>query len=223
MKRWRFLVLIATMLLAALAMPRATRAVETRELRFKGHIVEAYFSFENGCTVSNLNVQAAEGTFDDGAGGPATLAKAHISLFQLNICNEPPTQVLSAGATVTFDDQAFEADNQLNTASLDLTTQICGDTPDSCFEVSVDLRWAGTRDITDHLGQFRSKSPTCSTQVHSNESERMAAVSGSISSDVLSDDRAVTLLGRLAVVRDRHMVSRGEGCHSDGGGGAFPI
>jgi hypothetical protein len=222
MKRWHFLMLIPALVLVALAMPSSARATETSELSFKGRIVKAGFSASEGeCVVGDVDVQAAEGTFDDASGAPDIFRKVRVSVVRFDICQG--AILLDAEGIVPFDSQAFEADKELHSASLNTTARICGGEPGSCFNVSINLTWMGIRDITSEETQFRRTSPTCTTQMHSNHSDRPAVVSGSISSDIFSLNPAVSTFGELAVVRNERVVMRGENCVSEGGGGAFPI
>ncbi len=111
MKRWHFLMLIPALVLAALVMPSSARAAETSELSFKGHIVGASFSASEGqCLVTSMDVQAAEGTFDDASGAPAPYRKVRISVFRFDMCQD--AVVLNVEGIVPFDVQAFKADNE---------------------------------------------------------------------------------------------------------------
>jgi hypothetical protein len=224
MKRWRFVVLIVTLVLATLSMPSSSMAAETHELSFKGHIVEAHFSTSEGaCVITNVGVQAAEGTFDDESGRPAFFGKAAVSLFQVNVCEQ--AVLLGAGGIVPFDDPAFQADNQLNSARLNTTARVCTDEPRSCFDVSINLTWMGVGETTRTEAQSRITSRVCRMQKHEDVVGRSAIVSGSISSDVFSLNPAVTGSGSLALARNVRTVATGEDCESVGGvpAGAFPI
>ena len=222
MKRWHFLMLIPALVLAAPVMPWSARAAETSELSFKGHIVGASFSASEGqCLVTSMDVQAAEGTFDDASGAPAPYRKLRISVFQFDKCQE--AVVFNVEGIVPFDDQALAADDKLHSARLNTTARICGGEPESCFAVSINLTWTGIGGITSQEDQSRITSPTCTTQMHTTESDRSAVASGSISSDVFTLNPAVTTFGVLALARNRRIVMRGEDCLSGGGGGAFPI
>jgi hypothetical protein len=221
MKHRRYVLVVLALSLAALGMPASGALAETFVFRFKGNMATSTFSsFEGGCVYNSVDIFIREGKAGSETGSLTPISEAFVFISQNDTCNGT---TLNASGTASLPDQSFDADQQLTSARLDITIDVCNEETNSCFPVSIDLTWKGIGQITRRNITGHSKSPTCEAQIHQNDTRRRAAATGSISSALVSFDAAASASSQLMVAHDSKIIRNGEQCDSDGGAGGFPI
>jgi hypothetical protein len=223
MNKWRFVVLVFALALAAFGLPASATLAQTEVHRFHGNLATAYFSESEGqCIATSVEVQVTEGKIAYESGPLTPVSQVYVTIFKYDLCNQ--TLLLYVSGVASLPDRAFEADPQLDSAKLDATVNVCGGQPQACVDVSLHLTWTGMGDITRRNVESRSRSPSCLVDLHLDDSRRRAAVSGSVSSQELSLSPAMTTIADLRIIHNGRLVSSGTNCPQSGpGAGGFPF
>ncbi len=151
--------------------PRAHAASgNTTVFRFQGLSVMATFV--------SLSSDGCIGTvaFVDGSQSGKNL-EADIGINQDDICANKPL-LEAAGFTLN---PTFKSDNDLLSASLNTTISVFDVVSQSTFNVSVNLTWTSTSDITRENSSFHFHTKVLTENGHANADFRDAVASGTVS------------------------------------------
>lgn len=138
--------------------------------RFQEHRADAYFySYDDsGCIQTSVIMEMAEDVL------------LSIQLLRYDLCNN--VTLLEAFGSKDLSKSEFDYRGNLDSAALTTTVQVYDYVTDSTFDVSIDLTWAGTGDITrTQHHSTDSPSPGCSANLLIQEKSRSADAWGTIS------------------------------------------
>ena len=171
----KFLVVLA---LALAAFSQHTTALAGDNFKFSGRSANAFFFSTDGvCVDTFVGVFANKGKFQSPPGPGSASTFADIFIDQIDYC--AGTQFTVAGGT-SLDNGAFQIDRSLTTASLNATIPVF-DQFGNVFDVSVDLVWEGTGDLSRGTSHSHFKSPGCVINQRFSGSFRAAKASGTVS------------------------------------------
>ena len=154
--------------------PRAHAASGTTTVfRFHGLSVMATFvSFSSdGCIGTAAIVDGSQ----SGKNSEADIVS--VVIVQEDICTNTP---LLSAAGATFN-PTFKSDNDLLSASLSATISVFDTVSNSTFNVSVNLTWTSTSDITRENSSFHFHTKALTENGHANADFRDAVASGTVS------------------------------------------
>jgi len=140
---------IASALVLGLIATVPTTVYSAEIFRGSGNAANAtFFTFEEctpplpgGSIFRNVAVSAQENVVHNAPGGPALSSVAQVVIIEFDTCGGPFVTLLFGFAP----DQDFRMSEGLTSASLNGTVEVCNQfDPFECFDVTIDLDWAGT-------------------------------------------------------------------------------
>ncbi len=170
------------MLCLALTVPARAGRKEVVRYSFKDQNQTAYaevYGFDE-CISSYMEVHAVDGRVKT-EGRPTMISIISGYVSQENHCEGAS---LYGFFFTELDDDAFQTQNQLRSATLNTTVQACGnadeDDEEECFPVEIQLTWKGRGDTLRRKGREQSKSPDYRSMYRFDGQTRYATLSGTI-------------------------------------------
>jgi hypothetical protein len=167
--------------LLMLIAPAPAQAAEVSQFRFQGPSGSAVFfgtDPSDPCINRTIFVGVTEGREKVGSGAPLSESNLFVSLFQFNSCTG---QFLDAFGFATLADEAFQVDNQLRSATLTATVELCGFGAGICVPFDINLTWTGTGVLEREKTTTHLDTPNCKFRSHFMGSFRDAVAIGSVS------------------------------------------
>lgn len=167
------------MLCLALIVPAHAGRKEVVRYSFKDQTVVAEVYGFDECTRSDMTVQAVDGRVKT-EGRPTMESITAGWVSQVNFCEG--ASLYGSFVVTDLDDDAFQIDKQLRSATLNTTVQACGnadeDPEQECFPVDIQLTWKGKGDTFRSKGRQQSKSPDYRSMYRFDGQSRYATSSG---------------------------------------------
>lgn len=152
----------------------------------RGPLVNAWFSTTDpsGCIQTDTFVTANRSTEQQQAGQGVTTGVGAVSIFKYDACSG--TILLQGiGQTDTLGADELDISNQLDRATLHTTMAVTNIDTGEVFDVTVDVAWVGTSDITrDHSNTNDRYPGGCHVLNRWKGSGREAVASGAVSDGV---------------------------------------
>jgi hypothetical protein len=177
--KWRSVVVL-TFLFAALMIP-ATASASADTFQFRRETAFVAFSGpdpNDACIQRAAFVLATEGRVKEGPGTPEAVSEVSVGIFQYNNCTNE--ELLENRGTATVSAEAFQVQNQLNTATLRATVEVCDENSSNCFPVDINLTWTGTGDVMRDKFTHHDTFGSCKLFLRSLAKSRTAVASGSV-------------------------------------------
>ena len=178
MKKGRFAVVVLSVALMLLALPIAAQAAEVFRSQFRGQFASASFYQDDGCVFTNVYVAAGDGRVQAGPGQPEVNSAASLYIDQYDYCTA--TSLLSGYGFASLDAEAFQANQGLNSATLDATIWVYSWPSDESVPVDVHLTWAGAGSITRSSSHYRSTSRDFTYNTRYRATSRAAEATGTV-------------------------------------------
>jgi len=175
---------ITIKLLAVLALMLATFSQHTTasagdHFKFSGRNAGAFFqASDGGCLEMFAGAFANDGKVQSPPGPGSTSSFADVFVEIFDVCNS--VSIYSASGFSDLDDRAFQINRTLTSASLNATIP-GGDSFGNPVDISVDLVWIGTGDLSRGTFHSHSKSPGCVINSRFHGTFRPAQASGTVS------------------------------------------
>ncbi|MDP9314663.1 MAG: hypothetical protein M3R24_27930 [Chloroflexota bacterium] len=165
---------------------------------FRGQTVDAEVFGFDGCVSSDMSFYAIDGRVKL-EGKPFMPSSVSGYISQYNYCTD---ESLFGSFFTELDDDAFQIDKKLRSATLNTTVQACSEAEDECFPVDIQLTWTGTGNIVSDKSRFQSKSPDYRAMFRYNAQTRQATASGSITTPLGSTTVEYTYFAFLQSVKE---------------------
>jgi len=168
--------------LVTFALPTVARG-EQGVLIITNLTAAALISNLEDCVYTNVLIFAGDDVYHQPPLPPSSVtgSGAYIFIDQEDICKN--TILLSASGFNVLEEEAFQADKGIKSATLNTIFEVVDNLSGTSFPVTVDLNWAGTKGVTSETERDHYR--TANILVNSNMTGifRSAAVSGSIVSN----------------------------------------
>jgi hypothetical protein len=172
----------------------------TTVMNLRGDLVNADFTETDGCLETDVFVTANSGVEQD-LPNTTHYAIAAVDIFQYNSCTA--TTVLDAtGQVDSLPAGAFQVSNQLDQASLNAVLPASDLVSGSTFDITVNVQWTGTSDITRSHSNTNEVYPGCHIINRWKGSGRDANASGTVAGGGTDLTLASSQFGEIGYVID---------------------
>lgn len=175
--------------------------VEVENMR--GPLANAWFSATDpsGCVTTETFVSATNTTDQHLPGPGVTTPIAAVSIFQYDTCTGE-TLLDAVGQTDTLGADDFQVATQLDAAVLRTAVTMTDVGTGDTFDVSVDIAWTGTSEITRQHSNTNEVFPGCHVLNRWKGSGRQASASGTVLRGVTNFTPAASYLAEIGYVID---------------------